>query len=463
MISQTQVYNIILNDDVNKLELFLNENPKFDILEDTVSGRRFKLLDQAIISSSVKCAKFLMDLIYFEVMVKNYIETIINHYSEPIFDLFVDQFNECVKNTKNNSCIYYFIFNFMTTTKISESIIKPFVKYCYLIINKDNDIDFFKELIFNLILHGKTSAKIFNYFINGCGQILKDLLEKDQQFKLNMENILVINKFIYLKCFLEFYEKYNIDSEEFYGRIIFRDKYLKKSISFFTHTNLNIKIYLNGYHYKYKYNHEYFNYKDIWRSSHQYSLSFLYIIKGCYNKRKYSKLNLFKSNENFETELLNLFSEKQYATFINWGGKLPYKACMLYGILWSINRSDMGIRFYCHEAKYCLIHFFGSRNRDYDIIKKFFDLRQYFTNNFYDRLLEINEHGLAVTNRFYEYEQFQGPDSGDQEILQSYQEVVDETVRVYNSNKEMIEHFRNGTINLEDYVVPAHINDVFDY
>ena len=90
MIRQAQLYNIITSDDVENLELFIQENPDFDIITDTVTGRRINLLDQSIISKSVKCAQFLMDLIYFDVMVKKYIDTMINHYSESIFEIFIN-------------------------------------------------------------------------------------------------------------------------------------------------------------------------------------------------------------------------------------------------------------------------------------------------------------------------------------------------------------------------------------
>jgi hypothetical protein len=462
MIRQTQLYNIIVRDDVENLELFLKENPKFDILTDTVTGRRYNLIEQAIISSSVKCTQFLIDLIYFDVMVENYMDTIIHYYSEPIFDLFVNQFNECVKYTGKKSCINFFILQIMTTSKIPEQIIKKFTKYYYITLIEDRDIDFFKELLFNLITCGKTSIKILSYWLNGSNTILTDLLNNDLQFKRNLENIIINNKYMYAQCFLEYYEKYFIDSDEFYGRIILKDNnYLKKLISFFSHTNLNINININGFCYKYKYDEKYFNYQGIWISSYQYSLAFLYVIKGHFNKKKYTKLNLFKTKENFEMELNNLINEKHYASFIYWGGNRPYNACIFYGILWSVNRTGMGIKFYCEEAKYCLIYFFGHYNREYNIIKKFFDLAPYFTDNFYSRLLEINEQGLAITNAFYEYEQFDGPDCGDFEVLDKYQSILQQTQRVYESNKEMIELFRTGTLNLDNYLVNE--DDHFDY
>jgi hypothetical protein len=108
-----------------------------------------------------------------------------------------------------------------------------------------------------------------------------------------------------------------------------------------------------------------------------------------------------------------------------------------------------------------LIYFFGHYNREYNIIKKFFDLAPYFTDNFYSRLLEINEQGLAITNAFYEYEQFDGPDCGDFEVLDKYQSILQQTQRVYESNKEMIELFRTGTLNLDNYLVNE--DDHFDY
>ena len=185
------------------------------------------------------------------------------------------------------------------------------------------------------------------------------------------------------------------------------------------------------------------------------------MIKGHFNKKKYLKLNLFKTKENFEIELNNLMNEKHYASYIYWGGNQPYNACIFYGILWSVNRTGMGEQFYCEEAKYCLLYFFGHYNRDYNIIKKYLDLSPYFTNNFYSRLLEINEQGLAITNAFYEYEQFDGPDCGDFEVLKKYQNIVTQTQRTYESNKEMIEQFRAGIINLDNYIINE--DDHFDY
>ena len=103
-----------------------------------------------------------------------------------------------------------------------------------------------------LFTSGSFSLLIFNPSELRFNPLNLDLLNNDHQFKLNLENIITFSKSSYIHSFLEYYQKYQIDWDELYSRLILQDNYnLKKTISFFSETNLNIKIYINGFYINY--------------------------------------------------------------------------------------------------------------------------------------------------------------------------------------------------------------------
>ncbi len=161
-----------------------------------------------------------------------------------------------------------------------------------------------------------------------------------------------------------------------------------------------------------------------------------------YNEKKHSKLELFKNN-NFESELLNLFEENCYKGFIINDDNNNYKNFLFYGILRTIYCTNLGIKCYNERDNYCLYYFFGQDNFDNFIKQKFNEIKPYFTNLIYDKLLEINDLALTNMNNIVEDVKINKNKYTDYQYAELilYKTKIEE---IYQSNLEYILEMRNG-------------------
>ena len=449
-IKPTQLYNIITNDNIEMLRQFFDTNPEFNLHHQISIGRKLKLLEQALESYSTNCSIYLMEKIKFEELVDKYSYYIIVN-SDTIVNVFTGLFNQYIEETGDNNIVNKFIKYMLYTTSITVNNLETFVNSFVNHIVNSNDLDTYKKVLYESI-ETKINFDKFSYLIDRTDNQINQLIQADNNFKINLESFVLKNngRINYIIKIIEVYEKFNIDLDEFYGRIILEDKnssYLKKTNKYFKNINLNQKVHIYGNH---KITTYYFNNdNNIYKSKSTYSLVFLYLIKGFYSASKHDKYNLFNGN-NFENELINLLNEENFVGWENldYYGIRYQNLCqpMFYTILFTLDQVNKEIN---SNTKYLMNYFFGDdKIQNEEVIEQFNNLKPFLTNNFYNKLDELNQFGLNKMNQYVELLKDNNNNNNiNLNYFQNqtdYDVLIENTKNIYESNKNTIGRLRIG-------------------
>jgi hypothetical protein len=114
-IRQTQLYNIITDDKIHMLTEFFDSTHDFSCHHELSVGKRYKLLEQAIVSKAEKCSEFLMRRMDFNDLVDKYHKFMIGYYFSNIFVKFIEIFIDYVEKTKDMDIINKFIIHFLNS------------------------------------------------------------------------------------------------------------------------------------------------------------------------------------------------------------------------------------------------------------------------------------------------------------------------------------------------------------
>ncbi len=456
-IRQTQLYNIITDDKIQMLTEFFGSTDDFSYHHELSVGKRYKLLEQAIVSKAEKCSEFLMRQMDFNDLVDKYHKFLIEHFFSNIFVKFIEIFTDYVEKTKDMNVINKFIICLLNSKNCVyfDNTYELLDMWYNNILDTDNK-EFYKNMLFELICKESCHIVYFTNFIDLSDEMLLELLN-DADFKNNLENLLTCRSTHFINVIIELYQSNHIDLTSLYTRILTRnDNYLKKNYKYFKNINLNDKVYLtNTIGNIYSYEPGYFSNKNYWVSKKQYSLIFLIVIKGKFDKKKHSKLELFKSN-NLEIELTNLIEENHWEAFI-WQDKFNgFKHCIFYGMLYTNSKTSKGIDIdFSYSSGYLLNYFLAEYDSDKNEIEnKLVELKPYFTNYFYDKMTEINEAGFANCNGSYEYflqihlEEKKNstnnyPKYTKINAIGTAEKFMNKMREIYQANKDHIERLRN--------------------
>ena len=205
---------------------------------------------------------------------------------------------------------------------------------------------------------------------------------------------------------------------------------------YFKNINLNQKVNIYSNHRITTYSNNDNN--NTWKSTSTYSLVFLYYIKGFYLDSKHDKFNLFNGN-NFENQLLNLLNEENFTGWYNLDyyciGNQNMCKPMFYTIIYTLYHVSKDIDTQYYGTRYLLNYFFGDdKTQKEEVIEKFNNLKQFLTNNFYNKLLELNELGLNKMNQYVQLLQ-----NNNNIFRNHYDEIIQNTKNIYESNKNTIE------------------------
>ncbi len=456
-IRQTQLYNIITDDKIHMLTEFFDSAHDFSCHHELSVGKRYKLLEQAIESKAEKCSEFLMRQMDFIDLVDKYHKFMIEHYFSNIFVKFIEIFIDYVEKTNDMDIINKFIIHFLNSKNcVHFANTHELIDMCCKNIIDTNNKEFYKNILFELICKESSKIEFFKLFINLTNNMLLELLN-DADFKNNLENLLTCRSTHFINVIIELYQSNHIDLTSLYTRILTRnDNYLKKNYKYFKNISLNDKVYLtNTIGNMYSYEPGYFSNKNYWVSKKQYSLIFIIVIKGNFDKKKHSKLELFKSN-NLEIELTNLLEENHWEAFI-WQDKYNrFKNCIFYGMLYTNSKTSKGIDInLSYSSGYTLNYFLAEYDSDKNEIEnKLVELKPCFTNYFYDKMTEINELGFANSNGSYEYflqihldEKNNSPDNYPKytktNAIAAAEKFMNKMREIYQANKDHIERLRN--------------------
>ncbi len=441
-IRPAQLYNIITSNNINMLTQFFDTNPEFNVHHNLSIGKKLKLLEQSLESYSNDCTLYLMDKINFKDLVDKYSYEIINN-STIVFDRFETLFNEYIGETGDNNIINIFIKNLLYSSNITLQKLDIFITSFINHIVNFNDTKSYKNVLYNVI-QNKINFEKFSYLIDRTDNIFNQLVLNEEDFKIILESYILKNgKSNYIIKIIEVYEKFNIDLDEFYGKIILADKnssYLKKLNKYFKNINLNQKVHI------YSNNTQNIYYeiipKNIWKSTFTYSLVFLYYIKGFYVSTKHNKFNLFKDN-NFDNQITNLLSEENFIGWENldfyYNHNQNFCQNMFYSILFTLCfvKKEIDTNYYHNNTN--MFCFFGDNNiQKEDIIQEFNNLKPFLTNNFYDKLIELNELALNKTTHYIENL------NNKNNIINNFNEKILNNNNIYESNKNTIERLRIG-------------------
>ncbi len=432
-IKPTQLYNIITTNDFGKLEQFFNENPDFDIHHKLSIGKKYAMLEQAVASLSNDCALLLMNRMESNLLelINKYANFIISNGNIIIFNYFDLLFNRYLDENGNLEVIKIIISRILQNPKIVNiEKTQEYIKISANYINGSNDFDFVIHILKLLIYSYKSSSMVLTkYFINLINDYLINKIKTNKDFMNNLENLIIGCKYDFVIMLIEFYNKNNFNLDEFYAKIITcNETIIKKTANCFKDINLSNKVYLNKIRYTYN-----FDEKNFWRSKKQYSLAFLLVINNLYNEKKHSKLDVFKNN-NFETELLNLLDETQSQIDDNSRNNF-----LFFGVLKTLQSVNLDFECIKHWSQQPLYYFFGENNDDV-ITPKIKELKSYFTDNIYNKLLEINELAFANINNYVEY-----INKSEYKFIANVNnnEYINKMQPIYQSNKEAIQRMRN--------------------
>jgi hypothetical protein len=450
IIKPTQLYSIITNDNIEMLRQFFDSNPEFNLHHQISIGKKLPLLSQALESYSTNCSIYLMEKIKFEDLVDKYSYYIIVNSNE-IVNVFTGLFNQYIEETGDNNIVNKFIKTLLYTTSITINNLETFINSFVNHIVNSNDLDTYKKVLFETI-ETKINFDKFSYLIDRTDNQINQLIQMDNKFKINLESFILKNngRSNYIIKIIEIYEKFNIELDEFYGRIILEDKnssYLKKMNKYFKNINLNQKVHIYGNH---KITTYYFHAdNNIYKSKSTYSLVFLYLIKGFYSSSKHDKYNLFNGN-NFENELINLLNEENFTGWEN----LDYYSIryqnlcqpMFYTILFTLDQVNKEIN---SNTKYLMNYFFGdNKTQNEEVIEQFNNLKPFLTNNFYNKLDELNQLGLNKMNQYVEKLKYNDNNNNiNNNYFQNqtdYDVLIENTNNIYESNKNTIGRLRIG-------------------
>lgn len=449
-IKPTQLYNIITNDNIEMLRQFFDTNPEFNLHHQISIGRKLKLLEQALESYSTNCSIYLMEKIKFEDLVDKYSYYIIVN-SNAIVNLFTGLFNQYIEETGDNNIVNKFLKYMLYTTSITVNNLETFVNSFVNHIVNSNDTETYKKVLYETI-ETKINFDKFSYLIDRTDNQINQLIQVDNNFKIKLESFILKNngRSNYIIKIIEVYEKFNIDLDEFYGRIILEDKnlsYLKKMNKYFKNINLNQKVHIYGNH---KFTTYYYHAdNNIWKSKSTYSLVFLYFIKGFYSASKHDKYNLFNGN-NFENQLINLLSEENFVGWENldYYGITYQNLCqpMFYTILFTLHQVNKEIN---SNTKYLMNYFFGNNLiQNEEVIEQFNNLKPFLTNNFYNKLDELNQLALNKMNLYVEL--LKNNDNNNNinnnffRNQTDYDVLIENTKNIFESNKNTIGRLRIG-------------------
>jgi hypothetical protein len=450
-IKPTQLYSIITNDNIEMLRQFFDTNPEFNLHHKITIGKKLPLLSQALESYSTNCSIYLMEKINFEDLVDKYSYYIIVN-SNTIVNLFTGLFNQYIEETGDNNIVNKFLKYMLYTTSITVNNLETFVNSFVNHVVNSNDTETYKKVLYETI-ETKINFDKFSYLIDRTDNQINQLIQVDNNFKINLESFILKNGRI--NCIIkiiEVYEKFNIDLDDFYGRIILADKnssYLKKTNKYFKNINLNQKVNIYSNHRITTYfNNANNNTNNTWKSKSTYSLVFLYLIKGFYSASKHDKFNLFNGN-NFENELINLLSEENFTGWENldYYGIGYQNLCqpMFYTILFTLHQVNKDINTQYYGKRYLINYFFGDdKTQKEEVIEQFNNLKPFLTNNFYNKLDELNELGLHKMNQYVEQLKNNDNNNNNNIFRNHYDEIIENTKNIYESNKNTIERLRIG-------------------
>ncbi len=256
-IRQSQLYNIISNNDFIKLEQFFNENPDFNLHHELSVGKKYTILEQAVFSQSNDCAIILMNRMKLNELISIYGNLIINYGTNSMFNHLDKLINEYIEQTEDIKIIKPIIFRIIVcSNKIGivkkQEYINIFVNY----INNSSDLDFFEKILNNLISQKNTiPLNVITLFFNSINNLLLQQLTNNHEFKTQFENLVNNSKFDFTILLIEFYNTNNIDLDEYYASIIMRgEQVIKKTNKYIKNINLNNKVKINqikNYYYDY--------------------------------------------------------------------------------------------------------------------------------------------------------------------------------------------------------------------
>ncbi len=343
-IKESHLYNIIREDKTDLFLQFLGENPGYDLHHALSSGKRYRLLCEAIHSNSLQIVYLLMNIMVFDELYNIY---------------------------------HYFIFHSSNTM-----VFRRFIEKCEENIERE---DIFQNLVFHLLSthknHEEDARKFWDKYNTRISKFLKD----DPSIRYNFENRLLYKSFSWALLLNDIYKKNEMNTDELYSKFILRDSnFFKKMLKHMKIEDWNHKVYIMGDNYAYDQLST-----EIKKSEHTYSFAFLCLLKGNVIKKK--NIDLWK-DDYLEKELLQFLDEKKILTFI----------CSGYYYLRGHQFDRMKSMY---EKKQYMCHIFY-QEIDGDIKKRdlFNMIKPYFTENIKKRLHEINENVLQMSLNVYDNE-----------------------------------------------------------
>ncbi len=262
-IKESNLFNIIRTNNINLLTDFFYENPGFNIEHNLKSGRRNRLLTEAIENNSNDCAIFLMTRMN-TTQLRDYVSRTIH------------LFQKC-ENTVNS-------FILVSQNKADE----------------ENNYRIIEDIVLTItVLHFIIPEYRFTQIIEKNKTHFINLLSSnpESQFKYKLEYYLVRNKITWFNYFIKFYQDNNIDLNQLYSFVIlYGHNHLSEKhkivIKHFKNIGFDTKIHLYNCH-------------DDLKSKYQYSILFFFIITDKFDLLKIK----LPTDFSFESEFLNMFNE----------------------------------------------------------------------------------------------------------------------------------------------------------
>ncbi len=342
----SSLYNIIKNDDVSTLTNFFFENPGYNEENHLTTGKKLKMLEQAIASDAMQCFIFLLNRINF-IDLRKYVLPVISHY-------------------KKNNAMYE---HFYTIVKMLSD-------------KENNSIVLFDILQTFIMLNIFVSNEFLDKLLSSFN-LLEYLQEENQKHRFECE--LIKGKLAWIIYFEKYYRENNIDTKTFFAKTLlyYRTENKNNLIKIFKNIDFTQKVFIEDV------SRLGFNYK----TKKEYSIEFIIAIVCEY--KNYKNFNIFKERT-IEDEFFKMIEEKH--VFI-------HNEHMFYLILDFLKNQS-----YCHkclfrddfkdlfENKY--LPYFSQKFIDY--LKDIFILNKHNKKIHYKA--EVSEYYTHLNNLFLSYQ-----------------------------------------------------------
>ncbi len=255
----SSLYNIIKNDDVSTLTNFFFENPGYNEENHLTTGKKLKMLEQAIASDAMQCFIFLLNRINF-IDLRKYVLPVISHY-------------------KKNNAMYE---HFYTIVKMLSD-------------KENNSIVLFDILQTFIMLNIFVSNEFLDKLLSSFN-LLQYLQEENQKHRFECE--LIKGKLAWIIYFEKYYRENNIDTKTFFAKTLlyYRTENKNNLIKIFKNIDFTQKVFIEDVGILNENN----------KSKNEYSIEFIIAIVCEY--KNYKNFNIFKERT-IEDEFFKMIEE----------------------------------------------------------------------------------------------------------------------------------------------------------